>query len=153
MQKKSNLERALASLSSMEIYMSESDLNHQRLIGGGLVTFSLIIVQAFIATGLTDPASYICVFAFALALPLMVLFVFYFGTLKLLTSTKVPGSVGVLYIGGGTLDICGIAAAFWHISWIAGVLFIFSGSVAILVYSTNTLRVELQHKNPLSNLE
>jgi hypothetical protein len=149
MQKK----KRFAWLSVFEFNMNESDLDYTKLLVGGLIAFSLIIVQAFIATGLTDPASYISVFAFAIALPLMVLHVFFYGTLKLLTTARAPGSVGVLYAGGLILDVFGIAAAFWHISWIAGLLVIISGSVAIFVYKTNADRVESQNKNPLSNLE
>jgi hypothetical protein len=149
MQKKRRIEW----LSGFEFDMNEPTFYRQRLIVGGLVTFSLIIVQAFIATGLTDPASYICVFAFAIALPLMVLHVFYFGTLRLLTTTIAPGSVGMLSLGSVILDVVGIAAAIWHISWIAGLLFIISGVAGFIVFSDNADRVKSRNKNPLSELE
>jgi hypothetical protein len=140
-------------LSLSGFYISEGDLNNQRLIVGGLAAFSLIIVQAFIATGLTDPASYISVFAFAVALPLMVLHVYYYGTLKLLTTTMAPAYVMVLFLGSLILDTCGIDAAIWHISWIAGLLFIISGLVGFFAFSSNAVRVRSRDKNPLSRLE
>jgi hypothetical protein len=79
--------------------------------------------------------------------------VFYFGRLQLHTPAIAPASVGVLSMGSAILDVVGIDAAIWHISWIAGLLLIISGVAGVIVFSGNADRVRSQRKNPLSRLE
>ena len=141
-------------LKAFEMDMTEDNFKYDRVMSGGLIAFSLIIVQAFIATGLTDPASYISIMAFAIAIPLLAMYAFTYSALNLLTPFKAPARVGITFIGGCLIDLIGLDAAFWHISWFAGLLFIASGLLGYGVYMTPKLDVdESLNKNPLSKLE
>jgi hypothetical protein len=145
-------------LKSLEMDMTDDNFKYDRVMSGGLIAFSLIIVQAFIATGLTDLASYISIIAFAIAIPMLAMHVFTYSSLDWFACFKArfkaPASVGISFLGGCLIDVIGLVAAFWHISWIAGLLFIMSGIVGYLVYMIPKLDIdESLNKNPLSKLE
>ena len=117
-----------------------------RVVVGGLVAFSLIIVQAFISAEIEDAAELIPVVSFEIAIPLLVMFIFVYshGPFPIQTTTL----ASALYVGGLFIDICGLDAAFWHVSWIAGLLFIMSGLLAGAVYGINTVDHEIKHRQP-----
>lgn len=140
-------------LANVQWDMDEAVYLNERLAVAGLIGFSLIIVQAFIATGLTDPASYISVIASAIAIPLMAAFVFQYRREMSSIPLRLPPSVVIAYCGGIVVDLIGIDAAFWHISWIAGLLSIVSGGVALVVYGNHKESLHSGDKHPLSNLE
>jgi hypothetical protein len=53
-------------------------LRFYRVVVGGLVAFSLIIVQAFISAEIEDAADLISMVSFAIAIPVLVLFIFHY---------------------------------------------------------------------------
>ncbi len=124
-------------------------LRFYRVVVGGLVAFSLIIVQAFISAEIEDAAELISVVSFAIAIPLLVMFIFVYshGTFPIQTTTL----ASALYVGGLFIDICGLDAAFWHVSWIAGLLFIMSGLLAGAVYIDNEIEHEEKHRQTLAS--
>jgi hypothetical protein len=115
--------------------INETWLSFHRIIVGGLVAFSLIIVQAFISTKIEDAAEWISVVSIAIAIPILVVFVFLYSTNPL--PIQATTFAGMLYFGGVFIDICGLDAAFWHVSRIAGLLFMVSGSLAFVVNAYN----------------
>lgn len=133
--------------------MSEKEYQYNRLLIGGLIAFSLILVQAFITTGLTDIASYISVIAFAIAIPSLAVFVWCYNDVVTSARLALPPRVLLLFLGSIFVDIIGVAAAFWHISWIAGLLLLVSGVVALIVYFDHRYDLYEDNKNPLSKLE
>jgi hypothetical protein len=149
MQKQSRFGR----LSCLEQPLSETGYLYDRIMFGGLIAFSLIIVQAFIAIGITDPASFISVTAFAISIPLLVLYLYSYGALRLVTPVMAPARVVIVYFGSVFVDVIGMDAAFWHMSWIAGLLFIIGGIVGIIVFLFHSVSVVPSGKNPLSELE
>ena len=129
---------------------TEHNIGGLRLILGGLMAISLIIVHDFIAMGQLDLPAFISVLSFALAVPLMA------GLLLISFRETTLGYFGYsrsisafCYVSVFT-DILGIDAAFWHISWIAGVVFAISGFV-ILIVGANYL--EKNKLNPPNNIE
>jgi len=124
-------------------------LRFYRVVVGGLVAFSLIIVQAFISAEIEDAAELISVVSFAIAIPLLVMFIFVYshGPFPIQTTTL----ASALYVGGLFIDICGLDAAFWHVSWIAGLLFIMSGLLAGAVYIDNEIEHEEKHRQTLAS--
>ena len=112
-----------------------------QLLYPGMITFvAIIVLQAFISAGLSDTASFISVLAIALVLPIMGVCIFVSRDPKLdhnkispffkrLVNWTLP--IGCLFI------FIGLAAAFWHLSWITGVVSLISGLVAgaILAYT------------------
>lgn len=109
------------------------------LYAGGLLVVSLIILQDFITLRTPDPASFISVLAFSVALPFLA------GVLVVnVVESKYPyGSshwvigrlVHIVFALGVLIALVGVAAAFWHVSWIAGVVFLGALVVAFIVDS------------------
>jgi len=60
----------------LNLYVDKAEMRVHRLVVGGLVAFSLIVVQAFISTKIEDVAELISVVSFAIAIPLLVMFIF-----------------------------------------------------------------------------
>jgi hypothetical protein len=102
----------------------------EKLATVGLVGAGLVIIQAFIPLGMIDMPVSISILAFAVSIPLL-------GTniLAVTVSRKYSASkiTHILFwlgvIGAGV----GITAAFWHASWIAGVMFIAGDVITITV--------------------
>lgn len=112
------------------------------MIAGGLVAFSLIMIQAFISLGQPDTPTLISIIAFAIAIPMLV-FSFLLNELFHIT-TKLEVTRGYRFIWslGIFSSIVGIVAAFWHISWYAGLAMIISGFIGSIVFISNDVQVK-----------
>ena len=118
----------------------EREKQQAQLLYPGMIALALIVLQAFISAGLSDVASFISVLVFALVLPILGVCLFVLNDPKL-DSNKVSDffkklvfwalPIGCLFI------FVGLVAAFWHLSWIMGVVSLISGLVAgaILAYA------------------
>lgn len=99
---------------------------------GGLIAITLIIAQGFFTAAPLDTAQFISVIAFAVALPFLVcilLFSYDTEAQKVYTDFhNVIGSTAVI------IDVIGITSAFWHISWIVGVIFFICSVTASFIY-------------------
>lgn len=115
------------------------------LVFGGLIAISLIIMQDFIASRIPDISALISVLAFATSIPLLATSVLVELILRNYKNV-IHHSFYVHFVRTGGIfgNIIGIDAAFWHISYIAGVVFLISGSVGILVvrYYVNEAEAE-----------
>ncbi len=103
-----------------------------------LIGISLIILQDYISIGITDSAVFISLIAFSLALPLLAGTIFYFGfelqndyTLLRYRFTEIT------IITGALSALIGIDAALWHLTWIAGAVFIITLFVVYLGIAMN----------------
>jgi len=106
---------------------------------GGLLAISLVILQAFISSGTSDLTSTITVFAFAFAVPQLAI-----ATLisiidkdrkldKFEGPTKISTWVYFILLMLTLLSDCvGIITAFWHYSWIAGIVALMSGCIGFI---------------------
>lgn len=81
------------------------------------------------------------------------MFVWMYGDVVSSATLAIPSNVGLFFFGGIFVDVCGIDAAFWHISWIAGLLLLLSALVVTVVYSNHTAPIRDADKNPLSRRE
>ena len=107
--------------------------------GGGLIVISLIVFQDFIALGVRDPASRIAIYAFSVAVPLLS------GMLILNTVESkyqyiaphllISRVVHILLLLSIVLSLVGIVATFWHILLGAGIAFIVTLIIALVIYS------------------
>ena len=116
----------------------ENDTRQSSLWAGGLITVSLIILQVFISSGISDIASFISVCAFALAIPILacnILINFTRGK-KRKDGKKPKASIYEIsfFLLGIVASLIGIASAFWYICWIASLIFSASTLLALLVY-------------------
>jgi len=96
-----------------------------------LTTASFLTLQTLIVVGPQDVALRVSLWAFAVALPMNVLLVLLTYAGKELDE-KVRGFVGRI-AGVGTF--IGIDAAFWHASWVMGVVFTVASVIATAVAS------------------
>jgi hypothetical protein len=110
-------------------------LTRANYISGGLIAVVLVIFPGYISSNLNqlDVATYVSLFAFALCLPPLGIKL-YINTVtlshKYYPATMLNLSLQLLYYVGIVSACVGVAAAFWHVSWIAGLLIT---SMAILM--------------------
>jgi hypothetical protein len=117
-------------------------LRQDNLIYGGLIAGCVAVMQPFLALPDPDLSASIAVVSFAIALPLLV-------ALLLVNPHEVfrhqqarLRRLSVAKALGQGLAVIGIAAALWHVLWIAGVALLVSGLVALGVHSAGFSRVE-----------
>jgi tetrahydromethanopterin S-methyltransferase subunit G len=112
------------------------------LIYGGLIGIAVLMVQPFLAAPSLDASAKVSVIAFAVAVPLLagLAMVNWQETFRGRRST----SVTVIVTQGiaQAAAVTGIAAGFWHVTWVAGVTFLVAGFVAMLVHSAGWWRLE-----------
>jgi hypothetical protein len=117
-------------------------LRQDNLIYGGLIAGCVALLQPFLTAATLDLPATIAVVAFSIAIPLLagLLMVNQQETfrhrrtgLRVLSISKVVGQ---------GLAVLGVAAAFWHILWIAGVALLASGFVAVFIHSAGFTRLE-----------
>lgn len=122
--------------------LADEWIRQNTLIYGGLIGIGVVLVQPYI--GGEDPPvlGLVAVVAFAIAIPLL-------AVLMLLGSQeayrhRVSRSKAVSIARGAAMAAAclGTVAAFWQISWIAGVAILVSGAVAIGVQSAGYVKLE-----------
>ncbi|NNH71459.1 hypothetical protein HLB23_16580 [Nocardia uniformis] len=117
-------------------------VRQDNLIYGGLIAIGTVIVQPFLTAPSMDLTAMIAVVAFAIALP-------HLGVLVLISDWPNPEGYPILRFLPATakalglsFSMIGVGAAFWHISWIAGVAVVASGfgaSIALGSYQTRVM--------------
>ncbi|MFC9998175.1 hypothetical protein [Nocardia sp. NPDC127526] len=120
-------------------------VRQDRLMYGGLIAIGTVIIQPFLTSGSLNATAMIAVISFAIALPhlgVMVLIEDWSASdvyPKMSLLQQIAKSLG---LGGSTV---GVVAAFWHISWIAGVAMLVSGigaGSALTAYQSRVMMPE-----------
>src|SRR2546425_4291571 len=126
-------------MQSQKMKTSEYTIRLHTLYAGGLIGISLIVLQVFIGLGKLDMPALISVLAFATAVPLLSgMLVTNFIERRYQYSSPRSRIVKVVensFYLGILIDLVGIAAAFWHLSLIAGIVFTIMTFVSGLFYS------------------
>src|SRR5262245_2541843 len=125
-------------------------IRQTNVILAGLIGIGVVIVQALIAINATDSAAMIALFAFAIALPLLGILVVLNVTLVEYRYASYPVYLSFAYIVGEASACVGVIAAFWHVSWIAGVLVVISGLVGLATAYSYTMRLQKDNA-PVNN--
>src|SRR5262245_1298986 len=112
------------------------------LIYGGLIGVAVLVLQPFIGAPSLDTSATVSVIAFAVAIPLLagLAMVNWQEGFRGRRSTSI--SVTVAQSIAQAAAVTGIVAAFWHMTWVAGVIFLAAGLVAMLVHSAGWWRLE-----------
>ena len=112
------------------------------LIYGGLVGVAVLMLQPFLGATSLDAFATVSVIAFAVAIPLLagLVMVNWQEAFRGRRSTSV--SVTVAQSIAEAAAVTGIAAGFWHMTWVAGVTFLVAGLIATVVHSAGWWRVE-----------
>ena len=114
--------------------LKEDMIRESSAILAGLSGISVVIMQALLAINATDPAAEIALLAFAIALPMMGMLVMLNVILRRYRYASFPAYFTFAYVMGEGSAVVGVIAAFWHVSWAAGVLIVVSGLVGLGIY-------------------
>jgi hypothetical protein len=112
------------------------------VIYGGLFLIAVYMVQPFLVAPSLDASANFSVIAFAVAIPLLAALIMvnrqetFRGRRTTSITVSVAQSIAQL------AAFVGIVAGFWHITWLAGVIFLVAGLVGMLVHSAGWWRVE-----------
>lgn len=124
----------------------EEWIRQSNLIYGGLAGAGLVLVQPFLTATSLDPAALVCVIAFAISIPLLAaLLVLNRQEAFRRRATKSP-LVAVAKAVAQASAFVAITAAFWHISMVAGIVFLVVGFIAVGVHSSGYVELEYDSK-------
>jgi len=124
----------------------EEWIRQSNLIYGGLAAAGLVVVQPFLTETSLDPSALVCVIAFAISIPLLAaLLVLNWQEAFRRRASKSPFVEVAKSVAQGAAFV-GITAAFWHMSMVAGIVFLAMGIVAMAVHSSGYVRLEYESK-------
>jgi len=125
----------------------EEWIRQSNLIYGGLAAAGLVVVQPFLTVSSLNASAMVCVIAFAVSIPLL-------AALLVLNrqeefrhrASKSPLVAVAKAVAQGSAFVGTTAAAFWHISIVAGIVFLAVGFVAVGVHSSGYTQLEYDSK-------
>ncbi|WP_157245932.1 hypothetical protein [Nonomuraea typhae] len=112
----------------------ENWLDQDNLIYGGFIAIGIVLVQPFLTVSDLDAAALVCVLSFSVAIPLLAVLTM---INQLRKTHQFLGSTPLINFAKGlgqAASVVGVVAAFWHMSWIAGVVLLVSGGFAVIAY-------------------
>ncbi len=131
---------------NQKIELKPEWIHQSNSVLAGLIGISVVILQALISNKAYDPPAVIALLAFAIALPMMAVLVMLNVVLASYRYTSFPWYITVAYFIGEGSAAVGVVAAFWHVSWVAGVLVVVSGLAGLGIYFAYAR--QLQKENP-----
>ena len=117
-------------------------LRQDNLIYGGLIAGCVAMVQPFLTAARLDVAATVAVVAFSVAIPLLAALLMVGQQQAFRRRATGSRSVTIAKAVAQGAAVLGVAAAFWHILWIAGVGILASGLVGMAVHSAGYGRLE-----------
>ena len=125
--------------------MKEEMLRQVGVMYGGLIAIAVVMVQGFLETSSLDAPARVSTIAFAVAIPLLAALVVVNRQEAFRGRRTTSVSVTLARAIAQLAALVGLVAAFWDITWVAGVTFLVAGIVAIGVHSAGFWRVESPH--------
>ena len=113
---------------------SPDEIRRANLTFIGFLAISVIMIQDFVSSGVTDASAIISVLAFAVAIPCLSVSVYILNT-PFAPRFFVTRPYNYFIILALISTIVGLAAAFWHILWIAALVFLASSVLAFIVFT------------------
>jgi hypothetical protein len=117
-------------------------LRQDDLTYGGLIAGSVALVQPFLTAQGLDLAGIVAVVAFSIAIPLLAALLMLGQQEEFRRRPTGLRLVSVTKTVAQGLAALGVAAAFWHVSWVAGVALVVSALVGVLVHAAGYARLE-----------
>ncbi|MEU4392105.1 hypothetical protein [Kribbella sp. NPDC023855] len=117
-------------------------IRQSNLAYGGLVAAGLVMVQPFLTETSLDPSAMVCVIAFAVSIPLLAALLVLNRQEEFrrqMTRSRVVGMAKAVAQGSAFV---GITAGFWHMTMVAGIVFLAVGCVALGVHSSGFVQLE-----------
>ena len=124
----------------------EESIRQANLVYGGLAAAGLVVVQPFLSEDSLDLSAKICVVAFAVSIPLLAALLVLNRQEAFRRQTTTSWAVGVAKAVAQGSAFAGLTAAFWHISLVAGIVFLAMGIVAVGVHSSGYVHLEYDSK-------
>ncbi|MGW9166059.1 hypothetical protein [Agromyces sp. NPDC055658] len=122
--------------------LADELIRQNTLMYGGLIGLGVVIVQPYIGSDDLPPLGLVTVISFALAIPLLAMLMLLGSQEAYRHRVSRARSVGFARGVAMAAACVGTVAAFWQISWIAGVVILVSGAVAIGVQSAGYVKLE-----------
>ena len=142
----SDAQRIVADAQSGE--MKDETLRQLGVMYGGLIGIAVVMIQPFMGAATLDLSAKISSIAFAVAVPLLAALILV-NRQEMFRGQRTPSvSVTVTQAVAEGAAFVGIVAGFWHIDWVAGVVVLASGSVAVGVHSAGWYRLETSRRSP-----
>jgi hypothetical protein len=120
----------------------EEWLRQSNLIYGGLLGVGILLIQPFLTADKLDMTATVCVYSFATAIPLLAALVMVNQQEAFRRRPTSSIVVALTKAIAQTAAFVGVVAAFWHISWIAGVVLLASGMLGVAAHSAGYTRLE-----------
>ncbi len=117
-------------------------IRQSNLAYGGLVAVALVMVQPFLTETSLDLSATVCVIAFAVSIPLLAALLVLNRQEEFRHRTTGSRVVAVAKAVAQAAAFVGITAGFWHISFVAGIVFLATGIVAVGVHSSGYVNLE-----------
>ncbi|NIK58702.1 hypothetical protein [Kribbella shirazensis] len=134
--------RADAEAAKADPAVQEEWIRQSNLIYGGLAAAGLVVVQPFLTASPLDLTATICVVAFAVSIPLLAALLVLNRQEAFRRQVTRSRLVSVAKAIAEGAAFAGLTAAFWHISTLAGVVFLVTGIVAVGVHSAGYTKLE-----------
>jgi hypothetical protein len=120
----------------------EEAVKQSGVIYGGLIAIAVVMVQGFLEAPSHNLSARVSVIAFSVAIPLLAALVMV-NRQETFRRRRTPSvSVTIAEAIAQGAAFVGLVAAFWHIDWIAGVVFLAAGFVGLFVHSAGWWRLE-----------
>jgi hypothetical protein len=131
-----------------DVKQVQETLRQLNLIYSGLIVIGVYLVQPFLTAGTLDLSATVCVIAFAVAIPLLAALVVI--NRQEAFRRRMSGSVlvTITQVVAQNCAFLGVVAGFWHILWIAGVVMLVSGLLAVAVHTAGYWRLERDRLSP-----
>jgi hypothetical protein len=114
---------------------------------GGLIGIAVVMIQPFMGSATLDLPAKISSIAFAVSVPLLAALILV-NRQEMFRGQRSPSvMVTVTQAVAEGAAFVGIVAGFWHIDWVAGVVVLASGSVAVGVHSAGWYRLEASRQS------
>ncbi|MEU4605451.1 hypothetical protein AB0F43_20910 [Kribbella sp. NPDC023972] len=124
----------------------EEWIRQSNLIYGGLTGAGLVVVQPFLTETSLDPSAMVCVIAFSISIPLLAALLVLNRQEAFRRRASRSRFVGMAKAVAQGSAFVGITAAFWHMSIVAGIVFLAMGLVAMGVHSSGYVQLEYDSK-------
>jgi hypothetical protein len=117
-------------------------LRQDKVMFGGLIAGCVALAQPFLTAGPLDLTGSVAVVSFAVAIPLLAALFMVNEQENFRHRRAEVWLIPFAKAAGQAFAVLGIAAAFWHVLWIAGVAIIVSALVGLTVHTVGFTRVE-----------
>jgi hypothetical protein len=133
---------ARAAASSLTGEGGEEAVRQSGLIYGALIAIAVVMVQGFLEAPSEDASARVSVIAFSVAIPLLAALVMVNRQETFRRRRTQAVSVTIAQVAAQGAALVGLVAGFWHIDWLAGVVFLAAAFVGLFVHGAGWWRLE-----------